>query len=245
MRQTTWQIGTWRKIDSDNPISKENGLRSKTHAMPPRRRDRVEDVHDRENLRHLEQRLDQLDQRMEQRDQRMDRDATLFSEEDPSDEAFFVARGDGEPKFDDEEETVTGIGIGATVTITKSIKELRDLGECLPNLDSGNLDCTRFGPRSAFDSNVVYQFEIMEYILDFDFDGHGENHAADFISRLLGRIRGRILSTHGRMMRQTTLQIGTWRKIGSDNPISKETASKAKLTAFACEKTRFWPNLIV
>ncbi|PKI37044.1 hypothetical protein CRG98_042577 [Punica granatum] len=195
--------------------------------MPPRRRDRVEDVHDRENLRHLEQRLDQLDQRMEQRDQRMD------------------PRGDGEPKFDDEEETVTGIGIGATVTITKSIKELRDLGECLPNLDSGNLDCTRFGPRSAFDSNVVYQFEIMEYILDFDFDGHGENHAADFISRLLGRIRGRILSTHGRMMRQTTLQIGTWRKIGSDNPISKETASKAKLTAFACEKTRFWPNLIV
>ncbi|PKI60920.1 hypothetical protein CRG98_018697 [Punica granatum] len=36
--------------------------------MPPRR-DRVEDVHDRENLRHLEQRLDQMDQR----DQRMDR----------------------------------------------------------------------------------------------------------------------------------------------------------------------------
>ncbi|OWM66166.1 hypothetical protein CDL15_Pgr013383 [Punica granatum] len=34
--------------------------------MPPRRRDRVEDVHDRENLRYLEQRLDQLDQRMEQ-----------------------------------------------------------------------------------------------------------------------------------------------------------------------------------
>ncbi|PKI62817.1 hypothetical protein CRG98_016768 [Punica granatum] len=162
--------------------------------MPPRRRDRMEDVYDRENLRHMEQRLDQLDQRMEQRDQRMDRmmeqltqqmaallenqnrrnpnpnsdpdreeieydsnfegDATLFSEEDPSDEAFFVARGDGEPKFDEEEETVTGIGIGAAVTITKSIKELLDLGECLPNLDSGNLDCTRSGPRSAFDSNT-------------------------------------------------------------------------------------------
>ncbi|PKI65659.1 hypothetical protein CRG98_013954 [Punica granatum] len=74
-------------------------------------------------------------------------DETLFSEEDPSDEAFFVAGGDGEPKFDEEEETVTGIGIGAAVTITKSIKELRDLGECLPNLDSGNLDCTRSGPR--------------------------------------------------------------------------------------------------
>uniref|UniRef100_A0A7N0TL61 Actin-related protein 5 n=1 Tax=Kalanchoe fedtschenkoi TaxID=63787 RepID=A0A7N0TL61_KALFE len=34
-------------------------------------------------------------------------------------------------------------------------------------------DCTRSGPRSAFDSNVVYQFEIMEYILDFAFDRLG------------------------------------------------------------------------
>lgn len=34
-------------------------------------------------------------------------------------------------------------------------------------------DCTRSGPRSAFDSNVVYQFEIMEYILDFAFDRMG------------------------------------------------------------------------
>lgn len=25
-------------------------------------------------------------------------------------------------------------------------------------------DCTRSGPRSAFDSNVVFQFEIMEYV---------------------------------------------------------------------------------
>lgn len=28
-------------------------------------------------------------------------------------------------------------------------------------------DCTRSGPRSAFDSNVVYQFEIMEYVCLF------------------------------------------------------------------------------
>ncbi|OWM64831.1 hypothetical protein CDL15_Pgr028548 [Punica granatum] len=117
-----------------------------------------------------------LDREEIEYDSNSEGDATLFSEEDPSDEAFFVAGGDGEPKFDEEEETVTGIRIGAAVTITKSIKELRDLGECLPNLDSGNLDCTRSGPRSTFDSNVVYQFEIMEYILDFDFDGHGENH---------------------------------------------------------------------
>ncbi|OWM91469.1 hypothetical protein CDL15_Pgr017387 [Punica granatum] len=135
----------------------------------------------------------------------------------------------------------SALGIGAAVTITKSIKELRDLGECLPNLDSENLDCTRSGPRSALDSNVVYQFEIMEYILDFDFDGHGENHAADFISRLLERI----LFTHERMMRQTTWQVGTWRIIDSDDPISKETVSREKLTAYGCEKTRFWPNSVV
>ncbi|KAJ7960134.1 Actin-related protein [Quillaja saponaria] len=38
-------------------------------------------------------------------------------------------------------------------------------------------DCTRSGPRSAFDSNVVYQFEIMEYILDFGFDRMGANES--------------------------------------------------------------------
>ncbi|XP_044462492.1 actin-related protein 5 isoform X1 [Mangifera indica] len=36
-------------------------------------------------------------------------------------------------------------------------------------------DCTRSGPRSAFDNDVVYQFEIMEYILDFAFDRLGAN----------------------------------------------------------------------
>lgn len=36
-----------------------------------------------------------------------------------------------------------------------------------------HFDCTRSGPRSAFDNNVVYQFEIMEYVLDFGFDRLG------------------------------------------------------------------------
>ncbi|KAL4297433.1 hypothetical protein GQ457_12G032090 [Hibiscus cannabinus] len=36
-------------------------------------------------------------------------------------------------------------------------------------------DCSRSGPRSAFDNNVVCQFEIMEYILDFAFDRLGAN----------------------------------------------------------------------
>nr|DAD26458.1 TPA_asm: hypothetical protein HUJ06_027926 [Nelumbo nucifera] len=34
-------------------------------------------------------------------------------------------------------------------------------------------DCTRSSYRSAFDSNVVYQFEIMEYVLDFGFERMG------------------------------------------------------------------------
>ncbi|KAH7855096.1 hypothetical protein Vadar_021202 [Vaccinium darrowii] len=38
-------------------------------------------------------------------------------------------------------------------------------------------DCTRSGPRSAFESNVVFQFEIMEYILDFGFDRLGADQA--------------------------------------------------------------------
>ncbi|KAH6827235.1 actin-related protein 5 [Perilla frutescens var. hirtella] len=38
-------------------------------------------------------------------------------------------------------------------------------------------DCTRSGPRSAFDSNVVYQFEIMEYILDFGLDRLGADQS--------------------------------------------------------------------
>lgn len=38
-------------------------------------------------------------------------------------------------------------------------------------------DCTRSGPRSAFDSNVVYQFEIMENILDFGFERLGADQS--------------------------------------------------------------------
>ncbi|KAI3751349.1 hypothetical protein L2E82_22432 [Cichorium intybus] len=38
-------------------------------------------------------------------------------------------------------------------------------------------DCTRSGPRSAFDNDVVFQFEIMEYILDFAFDRLGADQS--------------------------------------------------------------------
>ena len=45
-------------------------------------------------------------------------------------------------------------GAGETVTI---------VGDHDPALLK-YFDCTRSGPRSAFDSDVVYQFEIMEYV---------------------------------------------------------------------------------
>ncbi|KAL4556878.1 hypothetical protein LXL04_035044 [Taraxacum kok-saghyz] len=38
-------------------------------------------------------------------------------------------------------------------------------------------DCTRSGPRSAFDNDVVFQFEIMEYVLDFAFDRLGADES--------------------------------------------------------------------
>ncbi|PKI36495.1 hypothetical protein CRG98_043113 [Punica granatum] len=116
--------------------------------MPPRRRDRVDDVLERDNRRQLEQRMERMEQVVNQRMDRMmeqftqqmatllenqnrrnpnpnsdlDREeieydsnseggATLFSEENPSDEAFFVAGGDGDPEFDKEEEIVTDFNI--------------------------------------------------------------------------------------------------------------------------------------
>lgn len=45
-------------------------------------------------------------------------------------------------------------GAGETITV---------VGDHNPALMK-YFDCTRSGPRSAFDSNVVYQFEIMEYV---------------------------------------------------------------------------------
>ncbi|OWM74567.1 hypothetical protein CDL15_Pgr005147 [Punica granatum] len=109
--------------------------------MPPRRRDRVDDILERDNLRHLEQRMEQLTQRMaalmgnqnrenpnlnsnpnpnpEQEefgeeskgeiysveyDSYSEGDVNIFIEKGPSDDAFYLARGDGEPEFDEDDE---------------------------------------------------------------------------------------------------------------------------------------------
>ncbi|OWM91539.1 hypothetical protein CDL15_Pgr024863 [Punica granatum] len=114
------------------------------------RRDRVDDVLERDNLRHLEQRMEQMDQRMdsmmEQLTQQMaalmenqnrenpnsnpnpnpeqeesgeesegeiyfveydsysEGDVNIFIEEGPSDNAFFLTGGDGEPEFNEDDE---------------------------------------------------------------------------------------------------------------------------------------------
>ncbi|OWM89564.1 hypothetical protein CDL15_Pgr024312 [Punica granatum] len=103
--------------------------------MPPKRMDHVEDVHDRDNLRRLEQRMDRILEQLTQQmvalmenqnrknhnptadledikyDSNSEGDAILFSEEDPSDDAFSIAEGNGKPKFNKEEEIVTNFNI--------------------------------------------------------------------------------------------------------------------------------------
>ncbi|OWM88170.1 hypothetical protein CDL15_Pgr003582 [Punica granatum] len=108
--------------------------------MPPKRRDRADDVLDRDSLRHLEQMMEQIvnqmmDRMIEQLTHRMatfignrnrenpnpnpnpnpDQEefgeksegknyfANKFIEEGPSDDAFFLAGGDGESEFDKDD----------------------------------------------------------------------------------------------------------------------------------------------
>ncbi|OWM73470.1 hypothetical protein CDL15_Pgr026569 [Punica granatum] len=88
--------------------------------MLPRRRDRVDDVLERDNLRHLEQRMAALigNQNREnpnpnpkpnpnpnpEQEESGEEDAYIFIKEDLSDNAFFFAGGDGEPEFDEDDE---------------------------------------------------------------------------------------------------------------------------------------------
>ncbi|KAL5986968.1 Actin-related protein 5 [Asimina triloba] len=70
-------------------------------------------------------------------------------------------------------------------------------------------DCTRSSHRSAFDSNVVYQFEIMEYImiLDFGFERMGADgsqvylhHVVEVRTRTLNLNLNQILLAHKAQM---------------------------------------------
>lgn len=60
--------------------------------------------------------------------------------------------------------------LGVTTVLLMLCRVSFDLGETVTVVGDHDpalmkyFDCTRSGPRSAFDSNVVYQFEIMEYV---------------------------------------------------------------------------------
>ncbi|PKI70783.1 hypothetical protein CRG98_008813 [Punica granatum] len=99
---------------------------------------------------------------------------------------IFVAGGDGEPEFDEEEEIVTGDGM-------PNLEWLKKGGDILDNDDSRTNSLNL-----------------------------GENDAAED-------------------------KLANWylEKNGSDDPVSRETASGAKLTAFGYEKMRFKTNFIV
>jgi actin-related protein 5 len=69
---------------------------------------------------------------------------------------FFRWAGETEPRvvFRNIVQRPRHKATGETVTI---------VGDLDPSMMK-YFDCTRSGPRSPFDSNVVYQFEIMEYV---------------------------------------------------------------------------------
>ncbi|PKI67804.1 hypothetical protein CRG98_011777 [Punica granatum] len=91
----------------------------------------------------------------------------------------------------------------------------------------------------------------MPFTVDHGSNAHAHRvYATRVRNRVLPRLTISLLvvsmwKTTRIVMRQTTWQVGIWRKIGSNDPISKETASGGKLTAFGREKRRFRPNFII
>ncbi|PKI65926.1 hypothetical protein CRG98_013675 [Punica granatum] len=173
--------------------------------MPPRRRDRVEDVHDHEDLRHLEQRLDQRDQMMDY-DKETD---TVWEAIDKRMDSQRKDRREARLKQEIEKYRASNQQLKtrmSDVSIEPIIAIEFFESEFFPII------------RSEAWANIGFWSSTEDVCVCVD----------NFISGLLGRI----LSTQGRMMRLKTWQVGTWTKIGSDDPISKETVSGAKLTAF-------------
>ncbi|OWM72814.1 hypothetical protein CDL15_Pgr021120 [Punica granatum] len=214
-----------------------------------------------------------------------------FSEEDPSDVAFFVAEGDGEPEFDEDDEgddkgydenrkfdefEENDMGLFVSSEYDEVDKEVDAVWETIDKM----MDSRRKNRREARLKQEIEKYRalnqqmrtrmsdvsiepitVAEYFeseffpiirsgawanICFRLSMEDVYGCVDtFISRLLERIRGRILSTNGRMMRHKTWQISISRKISSDDPVLRKMVSKAKLTALSYEKTRFRPNSIV
>ncbi|OWM76535.1 hypothetical protein CDL15_Pgr005499 [Punica granatum] len=232
--------------------------------------------------------MDQRDQRMGQEieyDSNCEENATLSSKEDPSDDAFFVAEGNGEPDFDEDDERDdkgyddnqkfdefegNDVGLFASAEYDEDDKEADAVWEGIDKrMDSRRKDRrearlkqeiekyrgsnqqmrTRMSDVSIepITTAEYFESEFFSIIRSEAWANIGFRSSMkdvyvcvdDFISGLLGRIRGRILSTHSRMMRQKTWQVSIWRKIGSDDSILKETASGTKLMAFGHEISIF------
>ncbi|PKI58998.1 hypothetical protein CRG98_020566 [Punica granatum] len=81
---------------------------------------------------------------------------------------------------------------------------------------------------------VVDRFSKMAYFIPYKKTTDDVRVAQLYFREVIARtmtIRWRILSTHGRMMRQKTWQIGILRQTDYDDPVLREMASEARLTA--------------
>ncbi|PKI36355.1 hypothetical protein CRG98_043256 [Punica granatum] len=217
--------------------------------MPPRRRDCVEDVHDRENLRYLEQRMEQKDQRMDRMmeqltqqiaalienqnrknpntnpnpgqeeygeesegeiysveyDSYSEGDANIFIEEGPSDNAFFL--------YDEDDKEVDAVWETIDKRMDSQRKDRREarLKQEIEKYHASNQQMRARMSNVSIEPIIATEYFESEFFpiissgawANIDFRSSMEDVYVcvdNFISRLLGRIRGRILSIHGRMM---------------------------------------------
>ncbi|PKI42314.1 hypothetical protein CRG98_037285 [Punica granatum] len=186
-------------------------------------------------------------------DSNCEENATLSSKEDPSDDAFFVAEGNGEPDFDEDDERDdkgyddnqkfdefegNDVGLFASAEYDEDDKEADAVWEGIDKrMDSRRKDRrearlkqeiekyrgsnqqmrTRMSDVSIepITTAEYFESEFFSIIRSEAWANIGFRSSMkdvyvcvdDFISGLLGRIRGRILSTHSRMMRQKTWQV--------------------------------------
>ncbi|PKI72685.1 hypothetical protein CRG98_006936 [Punica granatum] len=199
--------------------------------------------------------------------------ATLFSKENPSDEAFFVAGGNGEPDFDEDVEgddkgydenwkfdefEGNNIGLFVSAEYDEDDKEADAVWEAIDKrMDSQRNDRREARLKQEIEKYCAsnQQMRTMISYISIEPITAAEYFESGFfpiirseawanigfwssmedvyvcVDNFIARLLGRILSTQGRIMRQTSWKIGIWRKLGFDDPVSRKTASGAKLMA--------------
>ncbi|OWM74631.1 hypothetical protein CDL15_Pgr005211 [Punica granatum] len=192
-------------------------------------------------------------------------------EEDLSDDVVFVAGGDGEPEFDEEEEIVTGDGMPNLEWLKKGDPEetkvddedddyeaeLSDGKAAAPGPQPGkrpyrkrarDYDWKEFVPSLK---QKTYE-EIRNYGVLFLMNDGGDSsddmkHLIPYAGDILDNDDSRTNSLNLGENDAAEDKLANWylEKNGSDDSVSRETASGAKLTAFGYEKMRFKTNFIV